>query len=157
MVDYEVLKDEKSERGYYTRLIKWKPPIRSGYIVQYVEIIDPLHIIPNYERPYYEAWKVKDGKTQYAIYDDEFSNEEAGLLRDDAINQIQQKIDSAGFIEYKTKSIWVDIENPVYNQIAKWKSGISMARDLPSTYEPPENLMFEDEYEIYRVTFKKTL
>ena len=78
---YEIVEcnNERKDANYCLK-IKWNVKEISGYcnaegfIVQRVELIDETGIISNYNGPYFEAWKVKDGKTEYSDFDDAFQN-----------------------------------------------------------------------------------
>ena len=158
MIKFSVTKDEHDQRGSFTHLVKWNPPARTGYILQYVEVIDPMHFLGNYEKPYYEAWKITDGKTVNDDFDDCFSNDGRGFFKDYAIDEVQRKLsDATGFVEYRTKVYWIDAGDQAYYEIENWGSPVSMASELPSSYKAPGALPTPDLERTYRVEFVKQI
>ena len=114
MIKIKVVKNDYDPNGTYTHQILWElDKCISGFIVQRVEIEDPLHIIDNYECPYYEAWDVKDGNIIYdgkrisRSFDDEFSNEQGGIIRYSIQEHVQQlmteKQCDESYIAYRCK------------------------------------------------------
>ncbi len=150
LIRWEVVFDQMDSLGRYTHQIKWIPPQKSGYIVQYVELEDPIGLIRIYEKPYYEAWRVKDGKVIHEVkgpekYDDSFSNENNGefqinrqLAIDGTQNWMRKAKVTKTYVTYKCKVFWVDEGSDSYKNVNQWKRGVvRMALNLRSSYEAP--------------------
>lgn len=156
LITFDIVDDFKDERGAYTHRVKWNPPAGTGFILQYVEVEDPLKLLSNYDGPYYEAWNVTDGKTDYEGFDDSFSNDGDGLLSDIAIGSVQRKLTKdTGYIEYRTKIYWISIDDPVYKEIEQWDHEVSMANELRSSYKAPVGPIVQDNEHPFRVDFIK--
>lgn len=167
-INWKVIFDMNDEVGLFTHQIKWIPPENSGFIVQYVELDDPLHIIKNYEKPYYEAWKVEKGKVLHEgtgsdEYDDCFSNEgDYQITRQFAIDTVQTNMKknkvAEAFISYNCLIYWVEEGSNAYNEVGEWGKGydigISMARELRASYIRPKGLK-EGRNRFYKATFKQ--
>lgn len=86
-----------------------------GYIIQHVIMKGPENKTPN--TPYYEAWKVSEGKTDSGEYDDHFVCDAP--------------------IDYCTHVYWVDSGDELYSLVAKWEPTMGFfAGNLPAV---PEN------------------
>ena len=156
-VAWDVVYEQIDKEGRYTQQIKWIPPQESGFIVQYVEVEDSLSTINNYEKPYYEAWKVEDGTVIHegsgpTEYDDSFSNDGNGEYQiciqfaKDAIQNAMKRTDVKSMsIFYNCCVYWVEIGSETYKIIDQWKrgdeSGITMARQLRASYDNPGGLV----------------
>ena len=124
---YDIVKFEIDNRNHYLFEIKWKAEFllgKNGYIVQFVKVLNTITGIGIEDRPYFEAWKVTNGKTKNSDYDDRF---ECFF------------IESIGIIKYETEIYWIDHNSELYNIVSEWRSQtVRMAVDLPATYEFPE-------------------
>lgn len=151
MLEWKELKTSIDPHGSFTHQINWLPPAASGFIVQYVSVDDPLHLLPNYANPYYEAWHVKNGKVVYDMkdadeYDDSFSNCADGFFCKTVADGNREKmikacVDST-HIEYNCIVYWINEEDA--DDIKKWKTGeekgISMAGKLKASWHSPLHL-----------------
>lgn len=142
MIKIKVVKNDYDPNGTYTHQILWElDKCISGFIVQRVEIEDPLHIIDNYECPYYEAWDVKDGNIIYdgkrisRSFDDEFSNEQGGIIRYSIQEHVQQlmteKQCDESYIAYRCKVYFAEEGSALYRIVSAWETGkVSMAGNM---------------------------
>ena len=157
LINWNVIYSENDFEGRYTHQIKWEPPKKSGFIVQYIELEDPIKMTITYNGPYYEAWKVEDGLIVHDTegpknYDDSFSNEEGGvfqLTKQLAIDGTQYSMKKAGvdntYVKFICTVYWVDKDSATYAIIDKWKrgyeeGGVQMAHNLRSSYNNPGGL-----------------
>ncbi len=136
----ELSDNYKESSGVFRHRIKWIPPKEDGFIVQYVELEDPLRIIHNYTKPYYEAWIVEKGKTKYEDYDDEFNNDGDGTFRLEMIDVVQERLKKTGeknsVICYKCRVYWVPKGTPSYDEVDKWEPlKENMSADLPCSFD----------------------
>lgn len=145
---FDVISCENDRKdANYSLKIKWnveeiaKCKCANGFIVQRVELNDETNIIHNYSGPYFEAWEVEGGCTQYADYDDEFLNGMGCVTHIVAENSVGVK----GKIEYYAKVYWVDSQSSIYKHIKQWKSSVSMANKLPSVLEKDCDLFEQQE------------
>lgn len=141
---YNVISCENDRKdANYSLKIKWnveeiaKHKCANGFIVQRVELNDETGIIHNYNGPYFEAWKVENGCTQYADYDDNFQNGMGCVAGIVAENSVGLK----GKIEYYAKVYWVDESSEIYNYVSQWTPAVSMANELPSVLEKDCDLL----------------
>ena len=156
MIGYDIVNSEIDERGSFFHQIKWIPPKESGFILQYVEVDDPNNLLPNYEKPYYEAWKVIDGKTEYENYDDSFSNGGEPDFKEYTIPGVQKKLkDDSNYIEFSAKVYWIGIDDPVYKEIEQWNHEVGMANELRSSYKAPKGTIHQVNSRRFRADFKK--
>ena len=154
MIDWIVIKDEHDSQGTFTHQIKWIPPTRNGFIVQRVEVVDPYKLLTGYEKPYYEAWKVKQGEIcyyeeSYNEYDDSFSNCWNGdsfgieIAKETFSKKMEIYKKKTASVKYNCLVYWIE-ENSISSQVIQnWKRGeeigIMMAGKLKASYEaPPE-------------------
>lgn len=149
MIGFDIVKSDYNPLGAFTRHIKWKTDKnRNGYIVQRVDIDDPLSILANYNKPFFEAWRVIDGYVSYDDgidmgYDDEFSNDANGLFTEEAIENVQTKVKESGYTSYDirihTLVYWVDVTESAFQVVMKWKPIIGgMSNSLPASYDEIE-------------------
>lgn len=171
-LSYKVIESEINDQGAYTHQIKWVIPIefdKSGYIVQRVEIEDPCKLLPNYVKPYFEAWRIIDGKIYYddnspIEHDDSFSNccdDMKTIFCEIAIENTQRKMRenevNSTYVLYKCIVYWVDDADDCASKIHEWKKGnennITMAGNLKASYEKPGELVkcFD---RVFRAEFK---
>ena len=130
-----VFEDNSRTDGVYRLAIKWNVPTiskgESGYVVQKITVTDTIKLIGNYSGPYYEAWKVSDGKNLPGDYDDHF--QPGGY--DDFWNALISDMTEgkSGIIQYDAEVYWISDKFPLHNQIAAWKEEeVSMAGELPA-------------------------
>lgn len=155
MVDWIIKKSETDPQGTYTQQIVWVPPKGSGFIVQRVELSDPLKLLSGYSKPYYEAWKVEDGVVLHegegpVSYDDSFSNcwdgESIGpqIAIDSTQRKLRDKNAEQGKIVYNCLVFWVPRGSLAFDEVAKWpradKIGITMAGKLRASYDAPARI-----------------
>lgn len=156
VLEWAVVKNMVDVNGSFTHQIKWNAPADSGFIVQYVEVIDPLKTIRNYTKPYYEAWKVENGTVIHEgngdeQYDDSFTNEQNGsylICKQFAIDAVQNAMKkekvSTMSISYNCKVFWVDKDDCAYSIINNWEKGddcgITMAGQLRASYIAPGSI-----------------
>ena len=163
MVDWKVLETTIDPHGSFTHQINWVPPTASRFIVQYVSVDDPLHLLPNYVKPYYEAWRVEDGKVVYDMksadkYDDSFTNCLDGFICKSVAEDNREKIIAAGvdgtYVEYDCLVYWIDEEDAA--DVKNWKTGdierITMAGKLKASWNPPSHLG-EETTRVFRAVF----
>ena len=155
MISWTEIKNEHDPRGTYTHQIKWNPPASSGFIVQYVDVEDPCNILSGYTLPYYEAWRVDEGKVVNEVpgpndYDDSFSNCWDGEwpATEIAIETAERQMKKAGtndcFIAYHCVIFWIPANTADYEEVNMWNTGedagIRMAGKLKASYVAPKNL-----------------
>jgi len=148
IIDWKVVYEDVNPLGSFTCQIVWLPPAGNGFIVQYVSVDDPTHLLRNYKKPYYEAWKVQDGKVIHEgsgtdEYDDSFTNCSDGLTRSGEALNSAEKIKAAGLqyshVAFNCKVFWVEADSEAYNSVNSWKPGkeigITMAGTLRASYD----------------------
>ena len=102
----------------------------NGFIVQLVDAEGPK----TSDEPYYEAWRVENGKTDH-LYD-----------HDDVFRSKDQ-------VKYHTQVFWIDETDELYQKVTKWEPTMMFfAGDLPAVlkseapYMKDRDPLFEREY-----------
>ena len=152
-IDWKVVYEDVNPLGSFTCQVVWLPPAGNGFIVQYVSVDDPLRLLPNYDCPYFEAWKVQNGKVIHEgrgsdEYDDSFSNCADGFNRLNVGEKNADKIKAAGLqyshVTFNCKVFWVEEDSEPYDTVSNWKRaneiGITMAGALRASYDAPSGL-----------------
>lgn len=171
---WTVVKDERDFRGAYTYQIKWNPPVDSGYIVQKVDVEDPVQLLSGFTQPYYEAWKVDNGKVVYdasdpednddsLYYDDSFSNccngwdHAVKIAIETARRKMEEKQIQCCYVKYHCRVFWIQDGTIGADEIKRWKTGeeegICMAGKLKASYNAPKDLCNGEKRE-FEVNFK---
>ena len=155
MITWSIIKNQIDNQGAFTQLIKWNPPNSSGYIVQYVRVEDPMQLLSGYNQPYYEAWRIEDGKVTYDYsseeeYDDSFSNCYNGfsfaveIAKENVEREMKSNNIKETYITYHCIVYFVQDGSLGANEINDWKRGeelgIQMAGKLKASYIAPNNL-----------------
>lgn len=149
MIDWKTIDYDVNPLGSFTWSIKWILPKTSGFIVQRVEIDDPMNLLEgSYDRPYYEAWIVVDGVVIHEdegpeYYDDSFSNCGDGFFMNIVAENNAKKIKTVGvqktYVSYNCRVFWVESGTVAYRTVEQWKPadqiGIKMAGKLRASYD----------------------
>ena len=149
MISWNVVKNDINPKGLYTHHINWNPPKGSGFIVQRVEVDDPVGLISGYERPYYEAWRVEDGivlDEGLEGTDDSFSNCCDGIfdVTEDVQDKMKENCVDHTYVAYNCLVYWAEDDSEAAAEISKWKRAneiqIIMAGKLRASYTDPVGL-----------------
>ena len=153
IIDWKVVYEDVNPLGSFTCQIVWLPPAGDGFIVQHVSVDDPMRLLPNYDRPYFEAWKVLDGEVIHEgcgsnKYDDSFTNCWDGMRRQSVGDNNADKIKEEGLryshVSFNCRVFWVERGSEAYETVDSWKLGkeigITMAGNLRASYDVPSGL-----------------
>jgi hypothetical protein len=132
--------DNQRKYAYFNFSIKWKVSditksiSSNGYIVQKVTCTNSSSISGIELEPYYEAWKVINGKCIKATAcepDDVFEWGSLSFIQ----LQIGNSLGKSGEIIYKTQVYWIDERDSLYKTVDLWKEGtVYAAGNLKSCY-----------------------
>ena len=155
MVSWIEVLSKVNPLGTFTHQIKWVPPTTSGFIVQYVNVEDPFQLLSGYGQPYYEVWRVENGKITNDAprpeeYDDSFSNcwDDEWPGTQIAIETAERQMERAGtdhsYVAYHCRVFWIQAGTDGAAEIENWKTGeeqgIRMAGKLKASYTAPADI-----------------